>query len=335
MSLKYKKLITNSEIQAFKNCRLNWKFAYDEKLKPIEPSPKLFLGAGVHQALAEYYQDENRDKHTLFMAFDGWFDESLGFIKTELKLIDFDDEKQAEYEEIYNLGIIMLENYYNFAQENDNFEVVSVEKEYTIPIYTPNGFKSRIYYKAKPDLVIRDDIGYWLMDHKTAISLNTDIYELDEQATSYILATQSALNIVIKGIIYNILRKKIPKIPKLLKDEQLSKNKSIDTTYEVYWETIKKHNLIFDDYDEILKILLAKGNTFFKREKFYRNQNEIRNQNYRIYNIAHDIYAGKGAKIYYRPNRDCGWRCAYKDLCLAQQDGSDIDYLIGSLFKKL
>jgi len=92
--------------------------------------------------------------------------------------------------------------------------------------------------------------------------------------------------------------------------------------------------------DGILYNIIRKVNPYSPRSKppyvyreiIYRNHLELENQGRQLYQEAQDI---RSCKNFYRnPSRDCNWKCAYRNLCMAEIDGSDIQYLVEANFVK-
>ena len=118
------------------------------------------------------------------------------------------------------------------------------------------------------------------------------------------------------GVIYNVLRKKLPVVPKQLKDGSTSRDKAIDTTEEVYRQTLIERGQDPADYTEILDLLREKGNTFFVRQSVYRNAAELKEIGQRIYQATRLVSEGHTFKSVLR---DCA-QCQFFPLCLEYSD---------------
>src|SRR5690606_10898829 len=121
------------------------------------------------------------------------------------------------------------------------------------------------------DGVVQDSSGdVWILEHKTsATSWSLVDMLFNDQTLGYMWVVQQLLGSAPRGVIFNILRKKVPRVPQLLKNGGLSRAKNIDTTFETYMRAIEDNGLDPVDYVEILRELKDRGNTFFQREKVY------------------------------------------------------------------
>jgi hypothetical protein len=297
---------------------------------------KLWLGTGIHFALAEYYgQGRN-----LVESFKDWVDTEIARIQKDTGLWD---EQMAMINETVELGTGIMEHYADWCRiEDDKFfnKVIHTEHEFSVPILDYSGNPVGVNYVGRIDGVVEDATGaYWLLEHKTAIGTDTSKLPLDEQVGSYIWAAQQLYGLRLEGVIYNILRKRVPRVPEVLKNGSLSQNKSIDTTFEVYLQALYNHYsalnkpVPIDDYRGVLEHLREKGNTFFVRERVRRNQYEIKNQGLRIYDEYVDMVR-PDLVLYPNPTKDCAWDCDFRSVCMAMEDGSDPEYLLSSLFKQ-
>ena len=330
--------VHTSDRIAFKRCRRKWDLGSYQRqnLIPDRINDKLWLGTGIHFALSEYYEKGT----PLVRAFQDWAATEINRIKETTGLWD---EQMDMINETITLGSGMLEHYAKWCKvEDPKFfkRVVSTETEFRVPILDPEGNPTGYNYTGRIDGIVEDEFGaYWLLEHKTASNTDTTKLPLDEQVGSYLWAAQQIYGLRLEGVIYNVLRKRIPRIPEVLKNGTFSQNKSIDTTYEVYLGVLEDHYkaldkpVPIDSYRDVLAHLYEKGNTFFVRERVRRNQYEIKNQGLRIYYELLDM-TRPDLVLYPNPTKDCNWDCDFRSVCMAMEDGSDPEYLLSSLFKK-
>lgn len=259
---------------------------------------------------------------------------------------------------LLQLGTDMLSGYENWSQVADRSKelgfksVEYVEKEFAVVVrdqkgepylFTDGGGQRwEIWLVGRFDMVVKDyDDWYWILDHKSSKDkLNSDQLTLDDQMTMYMWALSQILAMwqpeyaeKIAGCYYNVLRKKLPRVPPVLKDgKSLSKAKDIDTTYEVYLQAIIDNGFDPEDYQQILEYLQRQPNTFFQREKVRRNVYEIANAGNLLLLEAIDML--NAPYIYPHFTWDCRWKCDFKELCLTMNRHDDISWMIKALYQK-
>ena len=197
-------------------------------------------------------------------------------------------------------------------------EIIDTEHHFMVPILSPDGEMVAVF-RGSIDMVTKDDSGYWLWDHKTVSSFNGGWEaqnHLSRQFRRYAWAWWQETGDMPAGFIVNGLRKKLPVIPKTLKSGCLSTDKRIDTTLETYLKAIRDNNLDPGDYAEILEILEAKGNTFFRRDVIYFNELEIKEAGAELYNIYKLMNSGTPPIKSPSPLCTKLRPCAYRSLCV-------------------
>lgn len=256
-------------------------------------------------------------------------------------------ELEQDFEERVNLGVNMLKHYYTWAPTVDRFRSALVEQEFEVPIVDPDSGAQLycschtpalpVFYQGRIDGLIVDEFGwYWLFEHKTARMLgDTNHLVLDEQVTSYAWAMQKMLGIQIKGIVYNEALKDYPKSPVPLVSERqgrrLSVNKMQRTTYDVYLRGIADAGESPSDYEDFLNFLKEKDNPFLRRTQLHRNQHELTEMGFRIYQEAQDML-DPNLRIYPNPSRiNCGY-CSFREPCIAKNQGADHEFLLRELY---
>lgn len=322
-------IIHNSDIRAFKDCRRRYRLS--KKYKPKKINDNLFLGSGVHYALEEYYGKGAN----LIGAFIYWWNK-------QMEELDIWQSQRDMLEEKKELGIGMLKHYKRFAQNNDSdyfSEVIDTEIEFEIPIKNLKGNITRGRYAGKVDGLVKDEFGlYWILEHKTASRIDTTHLPLDEQVVRYIWGVQETLDIEIAGVIYNILLKKIPTEPRELKNGGLSKAKNIKTTYHAYYNHLidyygSEEDIPLEEYADILNYLKGRDNEFFERVKVEKTQHEIEDIAKRTY-LEYKEMSNPNLKYYPSPDRQCNWKCPFREVCIAINQGHDYQYLLEKEFEK-
>lgn len=348
--------VTDTSI--FRGCRLRWAWTSSlrHNLESASPPKALWLGTGVHYALEKYYGDGLHPAEV----FEAWAHTEVGRIKDEWPHMMGD---MPSFDDDIHLGVGMLAHYYNWAQKNDDFEVVSVEESFTIPDFLPprvayigedtgvvvgtwdyeplKGTEAlkkvmlHIDLAGQGDMVIQDREGdYWVWENKTTAQIrDMSRLILEEQPGVYHAAMEAKLGVKISGVRFNFLRKKLPAIPEELKTGGLTKRQNIDTTYETYMTALRAKNLDPRNYQEVLDRLQDKGNTFFHREDVVRSNSELRILIDRLKRVAEDM-VDPDLRIYPSPDMFKCPMCPMQGPCIALADGSDWRYILDSQYRK-
>lgn len=305
------KSISVTQRSSFKACRRQFNWAYNEKLEPKGGSiGALWFGRLIHFCLAGYYRGKKWE--------DEW-DRWLVLQADEFGTDHLEDERTREF---LRLGRDMMERYVPWAQQADRgWEVLEVEPEWKVKV--PG---RRVLLDAHPDLVIRWNGRLWVVDHKTKSSFSSPAeLEFDDQMIAYLWATYQRYGEMPKGAIYSQLRKKSPAAPMLLKSgKALSRDKQIDTTYDLYYQAILENKFNPNDYLEILDHI--RKIEFFKREPIEHARQTIENFGRQLYEEFGDM-TRKDVPLYPNKTHECTWRCSYHDLCKATDEGGDVESL--------
>lgn len=317
-------VIRVTERQQFKKCRRRWKYAFRNRLQPINTKADArTLGTVCHAALAAYYKSLQESQNLPDVIFEERITNataSLWATWTASNLIL--EEDQIE------LGMGILDGYLrNTGGEEAHWHIHAVEQTLYARIPTTN-----VWLQGTPDLIISDYTGaLYVYDHKTYRSfLTEEQVEFDDQQTLYIwLLAQNGIKV--RSAIYNMLRKKVPREPQLLVKGGLSKNKAIDTDKVTYLAAIHKHGLDPMDYMEFLNELPDKE--FFKREQVVRSVRQIQTVEEMLIAEARDM-TYKNIIMYPNYTRDCTM-CDFKELCRTEQDQGDVETTIKNLYSPI
>lgn len=317
----------------FKRCRLRWHFSSPLRLNlaPIKTVPPLMFGSAVHAALESYYNpNEMRNPERAVASFVSFLNEWY----TGLRAPSVEDDEL--YDESMLLGTGMLEHYFMYQAPQDDFEVLAVELPFEVPIEGTDRM-----YAGKIDGVIRDKHGrVWVLEHKTADRIldNTEYLLMDEQCGSYLWALRQLPEFAgehIEGVLYNILRKKIPTPMAELKNGGLSTDKRTDTTFQYASSQIRQYyeGTIPNRYVAYLEMLQQKGNRFFYREPVRRNEREIEYLGKMIALEASEM-TNPDIAIYRNPTSgNCNY-CSFVGPCLALYGGDDYQTMLDTNYEQ-
>lgn len=197
LSPTQKSVLTYSALNTFRNCPRKYRHRYIDCLRPREKADALSFGSVVHGALELWYRSvTDPDRLWKVLEFiDQQFPERIGN----------DGHKAA-----WQLARAMITGYAR-RYDPEDFEVVEVEKSFTGEIRNPDtGRASQTFVMAgKADAIVRRSDGMYLLEHKTASTI--DASYLDKLWTDTQIALYShylrQLGYPIVGVLYNVLLK--------------------------------------------------------------------------------------------------------------------------------
>ena len=295
--------VRTSERSAFHRCPQQWYWKYRMGLVPKGAADdNLWLGIGVHEALAQWYKKGKRRGIHPGDYFAGWAADEVRYIRT----VTEDEDALVKYEDAKELGIEMLYGYIEEYGKDPSWDVIATEHPFSVRV--TSGGQPVANFASAWDGVYRDlEDGYiYLMEHKTANQISTPYLEMDPQGGAYwavasqVLRAQGVLKAgeVIAGITYNFLRKAIP--DDRPRDEQgryLNKD-----------GTVSKRQ----------------GTPRFVRHLVERTPGEMRQELQDLANEVAWMHAIKSGQlpILKSRTRDCPW-CPFWDMCKLHQHGGD------------
>ena len=304
-------VLSVSKIKHWKACRQAYYYKHVENLRPIRQPRPFYLGSVVHEGIEAYFTGMNPqdvvDKYIKeFNELDGLDQEYYGFNFPDL------------------ITSMIMGHAKHWEEEDEDLVVHQVEVEfgYDEPLELVPG----LYLRGRIDAIAENSRGMWVIENKTAKSIPDDDFRFFDIQTSIYIPVARKLGYQVTGTIYNYLKKKVPVEPEVLKRGGLSVKKSMDTTFEIYMNAIKRHNLNPNDYKEMLDYIETKGNNFFKRS--YVNKPEILMQSLAqdALAVSQDIKANAD-KPFRNFSRLCS-SCEFNPLCQAELMGYDVDFLL-------
>jgi len=311
-----KVITTHSMIKTFRRCPKQAQYKYVDRLKPKVASLPLERGTWIHALLEAKYSGASwEEKHAaLTTKFNDLFDEekeSLGDLPRECDRI--------------------MKAYLWHYKEHD-WRVHEVE--FILETEFPDGS----IYRGKIDLLVEDQYGLWIVDHKSHKVLpNIGFRLLDAQSALYIWAAWKN-KIPVQGHIWNYIRTKAPTIPYLLKSGDRLSRKSVDTDYVTYLNALKKYRLNLEHYRrEILRLKHMQyrhgemqTSPFFRRDVLEKDPRMIKQVAQEAYHTAQRMHSYPWdipQKIERVPDRSCGFGCSYTDICTTELFTGSADHL--------
>jgi len=203
-----------TQLKAFENCPLQYKFAHILKI-PIKGKAVFSFGRTMHDTLCEFVKQTQNKQTDLFGKIQEQktnFNNLLDIYKQKW-IDDWFDSKEEE-KKYYKLGKKILKNFYEDFSENKP-EVLSLEKNFNLKINN-NTFIGRI------DRIDKDEI----IDYKTGSFKDKLTSEDKEQLLIYQIAAEEIFNLKLKKLTYYYLKdNKTVSFLGSEKDKQNLKNK--------------------------------------------------------------------------------------------------------------
>jgi len=391
--------VHTSDRAAFKACRRRWSWSSPSQLNLV---PKvrvhgvrmpLWFGTGIHYALEHYYNPILSEDPVA--VFEAWFnlqwdgglvtDEELWNSK---ELQSREPQKQGDKdtywvkglnellpdpdEEVFmahkELGIGMLNFYKTYAEREDNFNVIMVEHDFSVPVRSPDGnilqfvdqrvvpeewsfdrdsfnVEKEVHARGRMDLIVQGKSSglFGIVDHKTAGKIDEDYFrglDLDEQCTTYIWAAQEEAKYYdldyknMNFVVYQALRKAYPREPTMLEKGIPSIDRQKEsTTAELFEKCIKDNNLdiIFQNSDKMQSYythLVEMG------DKLFIQRDVVPRNDAQIKNAGKRLYLEavdmlSNPSIYPNPTKNIDClNCAFRGACIATEAGYDADAMI-------
>jgi len=136
-----------------------------------------------------------------------------------------------------------------------------------------------------------------------------------------------------EGFELEVIRKKVPREPPLLKKGGLSKAQNVDTTHDLYLAAIHRHGLNPDDYADVLARLKARGPAFHFRSQVNLGKQEIIRWAEETRMCLEDLRVLElhPERAYRADPMTCqnqyGRRCEYHTLCYGDEEIARADFV--------
>jgi hypothetical protein len=192
-----KNVLTFSALNTFRNCPRRYKHRYIDCLQPREKPEAFSFGAIIHGAIELWYRS-SADSDRVWAVLD--------YLDQQFPERSGDESLRSAW----HLARAMITGY-AARYPIEDFEVVEVEKSFTGEIRNPNtGRRSQTFLMAgKADAIVRRADGMYLMEHKTASTVDGNYLDKlwsDSQIALYCFYLRK-LGYPIVGVIYNVLLK--------------------------------------------------------------------------------------------------------------------------------
>lgn len=313
-------IVTHSMLKTFRRCPKQAQYKYAMRLKrKVATARELPLrrGTWVHRLLEVYYKDED------------WEAEHQRLSVLFHDLMDVEQDALGDLPRECN----RLMRSYLWHYKDDPWKVH--DAEFVLEVELPDG----TLYRAKIDLLVENQYGLWIVDHKTHKSLpNLDFRLLDAQSALYIWAALKN-KIPVQGHIWNYIRTTPPAVPRVVKAGNRFYAKLGDTDYLTFAKAVKKAGFDPKDYSTMLRRLKNERfkpgepqlSPFFRRdilEKSPAMLKQVASEGYHTARRLNDYPFDRPALVERVVDRSCTWMCSYTDLCTLELFGGRIEPLL-------
>lgn len=251
--------------------------------------------------------------------------------------------------------------------EREQYVPIFIEQNFNVPLSARGGGRHPMWrFRGKYDLILKElsTNETILRDYKTTIRQPTDMaamLELDTQPIGYVYASrylatsrrdsekarQGDEPVWPEGVPHplgfelDIVRKKVPKEPPLLKSGRLSKAQNVDTTPELFEQAIRRHGLDPNDYADVVDRLRRKGPAFHYRHLVAVGPQEIRRWVRETRLLLEDLRRIElhRDRAYRADPMTCqsqyGRRCAYHEICFGDADAAMANFVVRPIHEEL
>jgi len=314
------RLVSNSEVQTFRDCPRRWWLAWYRGLTPRTADVKspAATGTRIHVALASYYVPEGEAPADPLQTLDRVQREDLAAFETQIPTQFTEDgwwpgsEKVYELERSalqsqFDLEHAMIEGYVQWLAESgadEDIEVIAPEAYVEATLFEDSAFGGHVKLIGKLDARVRSRTTgrRKFIDHKTVGSLIDPMLGLNQQMIHYQviewLNTEEG-EARCDGALYNMLRK-------------VKRTRAARPPF--YNRTPIDHNI------HELESHIARMRHFLWQVDFA------------------EVDMERGEDHHYvvppRPSRDCVWKCQFFKVCRMFDDGSRVEDAVEALYEK-
>jgi hypothetical protein len=308
----------------FRRCRRAWDLGARERqnYEPIAPSQVFDFSEAIHDALDVYYFPGMWDWNRAIvrpLAVAGLEKSMRRQRDAYARARELSAEQVQDWEQHLELGIGLLQRYFEWAGEVDRFTPIGVASQFDVTLPDPadadRGLISPddrpLQYRVRIDLSVIDDHElYWLVEHRLVTGSQwpeLDELRLDEQALTRSWAWQLGFLAKLEGTIYNEMRMETP----------------TESTPQVKVRAIPGAG----------GITTQRSTESFRRTHIPRTEREMDQRGAAVALEMQDI-SDPSVRIYPNPSRENCSVCAYRAPCLAMSQGIDERPILETAYRK-
>lgn len=281
-----KRILSPSEINCFKDCRQKWYFGYVLRRRIPTTGKARIIGLIVHDGLAAWYARVSLEG--CYMALNAAID------------------KYNAPKEQGDLAKGIFEHYIvYYADDLDLYESLIIETKIT---------ESGIGLKCIPDLVLLEKATgrYFIFDHKVVGNLEVKkVFDTQKIALYKVISERYPIS----GIVFNMIRSKLPMIPEpVKKNDRFKKFTPSSTTEPIFKKALSMHNFKAVDYPEATEFFATNPNQFFSRVPVEITREELQDFELNEQVVREGISSNV---IYMNRQWDCERNCDYYEDCFS------------------
>lgn len=318
-----KTISTHSMLKTFRRCPRQAYYKYYLRLKPKEIGKHLHRGKWIHALLEKFHTGED------------WREEHERWTHQFSKLFEEEQERLGDLPRL--IDRVMRAYIWHYAA--DEWEVQEVEFKVETPF--PDG----TVYRFRVDMLVRNQFGLWLVDHKSHAKLPDHAFRLlDAQSALYVWGALRE-KYGVEGFIWNYIKWKPPTVPKVLKSGgRFARENKLDTDYPTMVKAIKRAGFDPEQYRDRLKHLFSlryepgepQLSNFFRRDALERQPamlKRVATENYATSQRMHAYDFSKPDRVERVVDRSCTFMCSYTDLCTMELLGAgNVDLMKRKLY---
>lgn len=314
-----REITTHSMLKAFERCPQQAAYKYAQRLKKRMVSARdkpLQRGTWFHKLLEEYYAGRSwQAAHRQLCA----------------RFADlFDEEKEALGNLPDEMAALMRSYLWHYgADKSDPYHGWKVhETEFTLECEWPDG---RGIYRMRGDMLVEDDYGLWLVDHKSHVRLPDTGFRLRDKASALYIWCCHQNDIPVTGFIWNYIKAKAPTVPALVDQKRSPRlsRVSIETDYPTAVRAIKSYGIDHKPHLDWLRVLKAQrwqygavqSSPFFRRDTLEKDDALLQRvlkaamkTRTRMHTYDWDDAEGVERVV----DRSCTFMCSHTDLCTTE-----------------
>lgn len=322
-----RQIVTQSMLKTFTRCPKWAEYKYVRRLSPRMEGGAPKLGKWMHRLQEVHYMGGDWQVHH-------------GILTAKFR--EMFEEEQSFYGDMPTIAERLMRAYV-WHYEHDHWQVL--ETEFTAECEFPDGK----IYRMRADMLVEDQFGVWLVDHKWPKTLPDPTFRLlDRQSALYLWALRR-LGMDIQGFIFNYGRRKMPSTPQITKKTNQISTRVLDTEYVTLVEALRKYKA--EGYQIPVKLItLAKTlrshqyrdgepqkSKFFYRHVVEKSPAMVRQVAGESYHTAKRMekYPFHRPEIVERVvDKSCTYLCPFTDLCTTELIGGNVTAVMRGYVQK-